>query len=180
MPAQKDESKYLVTGYTGKFVAKLDSKNRLTIPASLRKTHLPSKSRSKKEKNRFMLTRGLDGGLTLFPITEWKRIEERLSEIPFTHRDFRHFTRILYSEAAEVVLDSQGRIPISKDHKDLVGLRHETLIIGVGRWIEIWNPDRYQGYIGGVGISYETAAEQLFPGNNEAESAHTGAGRKGA
>ncbi len=152
-------------GYEGKFPVVLDDKNRLTLPAVLRRTQPQAKSRSRKVAARFVLTRGFEGGLALYPAAEWLRIQEKLSEISFTQREFRYFNRILHAEAAEVVLDAQGRIPISKDHKELAGIDREATVIGAGRWMEIWHPERYKEYIAGFGMSWEEAAEKLFQGS---------------
>ena len=165
MPVLRGELKYRIMGYEGKFSVVLDDKNRLTLPAVLRRTQAGIRSRSRKVSIRFVLTRGFEGGLALYPEGEWIRILERLSEKSFTQREFRYFNRILHSEAAEVVLDTQGRIPVSRDHKELAGIDREAMVIGAGRWIEIWNPDRYARYIADFGMSWEDAAEKLFPGS---------------
>ncbi len=158
MPTLREESKFKITGYKGKFQATLDDKNRLTLPAALRKTHAPIKSKSKKAKDRFVLTKGFDGGLALYPVSEWMRIEEKLSEGSYTHPEFRYFSRIFYESASEVVLDSQGRIPISKNHQAIAKVSRDILVIGRGKVIEIWNPDRYSEYISGFKKSWEEAA----------------------
>lgn len=165
MPALRDQLKLRVMGYEGKFPAVLDDKNRLTLPAALRRTQPPGNSKSKSLHNRFVLTRGFEGGLALYPAAEWMRIQDKLSEVSFTQREFRYFNRILHSEASEVVLDSQGRLPISKDHQELAGINRDAVVIGAGRWIEIWNPERYGKYIADFGMSWEDAAEKLFPGS---------------
>jgi MraZ protein len=165
MPALRDDMKFRIMGYEGRFSVVLDDKNRLTLPAVLRRTQPQSKSKSKKVSARFVLTRGFEGGLALYPAIEWMRIQEKLSEASFTQREYRYFNRILHSEAAEVVLDSQGRIPISKDHKERAGLDREAAVIGAGRWIEIWHPERYEKYLADFGMSWEEAADRLFSGS---------------
>ncbi|MBU1318922.1 MAG: division/cell wall cluster transcriptional repressor MraZ [candidate division Zixibacteria bacterium] len=164
MPALRDETKIRVTGYKGKYSAILDDKNRLTLPAPLRKTPPRAKSRSKKTQDRFVLTRTLDGGLALYPVSEWILIEAKLSEGPFTHPDTRYFSRILYASAIEVVLDSQGRIPVSKPHQEMAGIARDVTVTGHGHFIEIWNPKRYKQYVAGYGKSWEDAARDLNPG----------------
>jgi MraZ protein len=165
MPNLREELKLRLMGYEGRFLVVLDDKNRLTLPAALRRTQPRVKSRSKKMTDRFVLTRGFEGGLALYPASEWMRIQEKLSDVSFTQREFRYFNRILHSEAAEVVLDLQGRIPISKNHKELAGLSRDAVVIGAGRWIEIWNPRRYKKYLAEFGMSWEESAEKLFPGS---------------
>jgi len=164
MPALRDETKIRVTGYKGKYNAILDEKNRLTLPASLRKTQPRAKSRSKKTQDRFVLTRTLDGGLALYPVSEWMLIEEKLSDGSFTHPDTRYFSRILYADAVEVVLDSQGRIPVSKSHQEIAGIDRDIMVNGRGHFIEIWNPERYKQYVSGYPKTWEEAAKDLNPG----------------
>ncbi len=161
MPALREESKFRITGYKGKFQATLDAKNRLTLPAALRRTHAPTKSKSKRAKDRFVLTIGFDGGLALHPVSEWMKIEEKLSEGSYTDPDFRYFRRILYESAAEVVLDSQGRIPISKTHQEIAKIKRDVLVIGQGKFIEIWNPDLYGYYISRFKKSWEEAGRRF-------------------
>jgi len=159
MPNLREESKTLVAGYEGEYSVALDDKNRLTLPAAFRRVQRPDMPTE--YANRFVMTRGLDGGLALYPIPEWRRIEETLMKMPFTERKFRFFNRMLHSKATEVIVDKQGRIPVSKDHKDIAGIDREALVVGGGRWIEIWNKAQWDEYVDGFGESWEETAESL-------------------
>lgn len=159
MPNLRDESKVLVAGYEGEFTVALDDKNRLTLPAPFRKVQRPDMPSD--FANRFVMTKGLDGGLALYPIPEWRRIEENLMKMPFTHSKFRYFNRMLHSNATEVIIDKQGRIPVSKGHKSIAGIDREALVVGNGRWIEIWNKDEWDKYLSEFGESWEETAEDL-------------------
>ena len=59
--------------FTGEYYNTLDSKNRLSIPAKFRKALNPINDRT------FVLTRGFDKCLLLYPVTEWSKVEEQLS-----------------------------------------------------------------------------------------------------
>jgi MraZ protein len=164
MPVLRDESKIRVTGYKGQFTAVLDDKNRLTLPAALRRTPPRSKSKSKNAQDRFVLARAFNGGLALYPVSEWERVEEKLSEGPFNDPDMRFYARVLFASAGEVVLDSQGRLPISKTHQEQAGIDREMIVTGQGKFIEIWNPERYRQYVEGYPKSWEEAAKDLNQG----------------
>jgi len=159
MPNLRDESKIKVTGYKGEFTASMDSKNRFTLPATLRKTPPKTKSRSKNTKDRFVITRGLDGGLALYPVTEWIKIEEKISEGSYTQPEARYFRRVLFGSAVEVVLDSQGRIPLSKLHQEISGIDKELIVVGNGTFIELWSPEKYNAYLGRPDMNFEDAAK---------------------
>jgi MraZ protein len=147
VPVLRDESKFRLTSYSGEFAASLDDKYRLTLPADLRRPRPRISGRDKEMSNRFMLLRGLDKGLGLYPLAEWERIDNNLKQGATTDPDFRYFFRILYASGLEVVLDAQGRIPVSKMHRELAKIDREVIVTGQSHKIEIWNPRVYREYV---------------------------------
>ncbi len=144
-------------GFFGRFIALMDSKGRISLPSKLR-----PESRKEIDKETFVLTKGLDGCLALYPENEWEKIQQRLDTLSFTRKDFRYFSRMLHSAAVAVTLDRQGRLLIPTHLQQDAGLAKEVLVIGAYRWIELWEPERYQGYLEEYGQSYEEVAEKLF------------------
>ena len=123
----------------GKYKSSLDSKNRLVLPARLRKSKsVPLDS--------FVLTLGLDKCLFLFPVPEWDRIEQQLENYNFTHQDANFFTRMLYSNALEVALDRQHRISVPAELLTAVSIDRDLLILGAGKPIELWSPAMFEEY----------------------------------
>ncbi len=155
----------LVSGFFGQYHTTLDEKGRFALPSKLRNVMgangKPLLSGSP------VLTAGLDGCLCLYPEDEWQRMEDRLSTLPFTRKDFRYFSRRLYEAAAMVAPDRSGRILIPSHLIQAVGLEKDLLVTGVNRWIEIWNPQRHSDYLEQFGRSYEEVAEQLFSGQDD-------------
>ena len=47
-----------------------------------------------------------------YPMNEWRKLEEKLKDLPVTKKDARAFTRFFFSGATEVEIDKQGRINI--------------------------------------------------------------------
>ncbi len=151
-------------GFYGQFTVLMDEKGRISLPSKLR----PSEKQAKQD-NEFILTKGLDGCLALYPTSEWQQIQQRLGELNFTQKDFRYFSRLLHSVAVNINLDRQGRLLIPSHLQQDAGINKEILAIGVYRWIEFWNPESYRQYLSQYGQSYEDVAEKLFDLNRGQE-----------
>ena len=151
-------------GYFGQYTVLMDQKGRIGLPSKLR----PSSGDTKITES-FMLTKGLDGCLALYPEKQWQLIQERLNTLDFTRKDYRYFSRLLYSVAVPVNLDRQGRMIIPGHLQKVAGLDREVLIIGANRWIELWHPPQYREYLEQYGQSYEEVAEQLFDVNRQSK-----------
>lgn len=149
-----------MVGLVGQTTVTLDERGRFPLPSKFRSAIdltgqlLISESA--------VLTKGLDGCLALYPEAEWQELQHRLSGIPFTTKESRSFTRRLYSLAESVDLDKAGRILVPSRLIAEAKLRKEILVIGVNRWLEIWDPVRYDFFMEQSAGSYEDAAERLF------------------
>ena len=153
----------LLTGFYGQYQTTLDAKGRFALPAKLRSV----KDASKKIilDGNLVLTKGLEGCLSLYPEPEWEIIQNRLSSLNFTKKDYRSFGRRFYSSAAIVTPDRNGRILVPSHLLQEAHLEKELLVIGVNRWVEIWNPERYRYYLEQFAGDYEDVAERLFSGD---------------
>ena len=114
----------------------LDSKGRLIIPSRYRE-HLQGE---------FVITRGLDRCITLYPIGVWEEIAHKVTELPITDPRGRALRRIFFSDANKVELDRQVRILIPDRLREFAGLipAKEVAIVGLDRFIELWDPDQWQ------------------------------------
>ena len=153
-----------MAGFYGQYRTTLDNNGRFALPSKLRSV----KGDGDKPllSDELVLTKGLEGCLSLYPQNEWQDIQNRLSSLNFTKKDFRFFSRRFYSSAAYVAPDRNGRIIIPSHLIDEAGLKKDLLIIGVNRWAEIWNPDRYEYYQKQFSGSFEEVAERLFSGDD--------------
>lgn len=150
-------------GFYGQYKTTIDNQGRLSLPSKLRA--VPGDGDKALLSEEIILAKGLEGCLSLYPQREWEDVQRRLSALHFTKRDFRFFSRRFYSSAAKATPDKNGRIVIPAHLIEEAGLKKELLVIGVNRWIEIWNPDRYQYYLEQYTGSYEEVAERLFSGD---------------
>ncbi len=119
--------------FLGEYLHNIDTKGRLTLPA---------KFRAELAKG-VVVTRGLDGCLFVYPMDEWEKVAEKINSLPFTRKDARSLTRLMYSRASDCVPDKQGRILLPSYLREFANLDGETVIIGLYSYLEIWNPERW-------------------------------------
>ena len=121
--------------FIGEYQYSLDSKGRINIPAKFRQ------SMSKDNNKTLVATRGQDPCIWIYPIKEWKKIEDELRKLSSISGIHRTFIRQIARSATPSTCDKQGRIIISPSLLSYAGLNKEALILGMINKIEIWNPD---------------------------------------
>lgn len=136
----------------GEFQHNIDAKGRLIVPSKLRE-ELGEK---------FVLTRGLDGCLFGYPMSEWENLEAKLNEMPLAKKDARTFVRFFYSAATECELDKQGRINIPSTLRNYAALTKECVIIGVSNRIEIWDETRWEDFSAEAEENFYEIAENMI------------------
>ena len=121
--------------FTGEYHNSLDTKNRLNIPAKFRKVLDPVNDRT------FVLTRGFDQCLILYPLEDWSKVEEQLSKLSSIRGQHRSFVRSVTRYATSVQYDGQGRIQIPDSLLGYSGIKKEVAVIGMINKIELWDPN---------------------------------------
>ncbi len=137
--------------FMGEFQHSLDAKGRLIMPAKFRELL----------GNSFILTKGLDRCLFVYPKDEWTVLEQKLKALPFTHKDARAFIRFFFSGAVEIEIDKQGRILVPPPLREHAGIDKDVVIIGVSNRAEIWSQKEWDTYSSEASLSYEEIAEKL-------------------
>ena len=137
--------------FIGEYQHTLDNKGRIIIPSKFR-TELGEE---------FVMTKGLDNCLFVYPKTEWSILEEKLKQLPLTNRDARAFVRFFFSGASECDLDKQGRVLIPPNLREHSKLEKEVVIIGVSTRIEIWSKEEWDSYNNDDSLSYDSIAEKM-------------------
>ena len=137
--------------FLGEFRHTLDAKGRVIIPSKFRDSL----------GEEFVMTKGLDGCLFLFPIDEWMAFEEKLRSLPFANKDARAFVRFFTAGATESNIDKQGRALIPQNLREHSNLNKEAVIIGTPNRIEIWSEENWKDYTSDDNLSYENIAEQM-------------------
>ena len=114
--------------FMGQYEHSIDTKGRIIIPAKVR-DHLGES---------FVVTRGLDGCLFLYPDAEWQRFVEKLQSLP-SNQNTRRMQRQFLSKAMEVALDKQGRILIPSLLREIADLEKEVVFVGMMNRVEVWD-----------------------------------------
>jgi MraZ protein len=145
-----------MAAFKGSYRYTIDHKGRVNIPAKLRK------STASTSHDLYVITRGLEGCLFIYPAEEWETVEEKLRNLSFTQKSHRLFARYLLSNACDSQLDRQGRITIPQNLLEFARIKKEVLIIGLLERIEIWDPEVHQEYLNSAGKTYEEIAEEIY------------------
>ena len=137
--------------FIGEYQHTIDSKGRVILPAKFRE-ELGEK---------FVVTKGLDHCLFVYPNEEWSNLEKKLRTLPLTSRDARAFIRFFFAGAAECGVDKQGRILIPANLRQHADLNKELAIIGVSTRVEIWDRDAWDAYNNESSLSQDKIVEHM-------------------
>lgn len=123
----------MITMFMGEYNHTIDAKGRLIIPAKFREA-LGSE---------FVLTKGLDGCLFVFPMKEWEAFEEKLRSLPLIDKNARKFSRFFLAGASTCELDKQGRILVPGTLREFAQMDKEVVLTGMLDRIEVWSKEQW-------------------------------------
>lgn len=115
----------------GTYQHSLDTKGRVIFPAKLREDLGES----------FVITRGLDGCIFVYPEESWQTLGERIKELSLTKA--RNIQREFFANATIVEPDKQGRILIPANLREYAKLEKDLVIIGAFDRAEIWDEENW-------------------------------------
>jgi MraZ protein len=124
--------------YSGRYRYILEGRGRLFIPARFRR------GLGVEDDGSFVGTRGYERCIILYPLGEWRKVEEKLKESLRGEVRLRRTVRWFCSNAEVLKLDNQGRINIPQHLLEYAELKKEVMIIGVLNKIELWNPELFR------------------------------------
>jgi MraZ protein len=117
----------------GEYIHTIDDKNRVSLPVKFRK----------EMGKKIIITPGLGQCLFIFTAKEWEKVSKKLSDsdsdLSFLKADQRSFNRYMFGRAAEVEIDSIGRMLIPEFLQEGIKLRDKAAIVGVKDRVEVWN-----------------------------------------
>lgn len=127
-----------MTGFLGEYEATLDPKGRFLLPAGIKK-QLPED-----EGSHFVINRGFEKCLTIYPMSSWTPLFERISKLNDFDPKVREFRRFFLNGAIATDLDSAGRMLIPKNLMEHAGLEKDIVLVSAVNKIEIWSKTTYQ------------------------------------
>ena len=137
--------------FMGEYQHTLDGKGRLILPAKIREGLGET----------FIATRGLDDCLFIYPRTEWSALEAKLHQLPLVKPEARAFSRYIFSGAAELEADKQGRVLLPPNLREYAKLEKDVVVIGVATRVEIWSKESWARYNERMGPTVEQLSEHL-------------------
>jgi MraZ protein len=127
-----------MTGFIGEFEATLDPKGRFLLPAGIKK------QLQEGDNTQFVINRGFEKCLTIYPMSGWKPLFDRISQLNDFDPKVRAFRRYFLNGATALELDSAGRILIPKNLMEHAGLAKDIVLVSAVSKIEIWDKNGYQ------------------------------------
>ncbi|WP_018753262.1 division/cell wall cluster transcriptional repressor MraZ [Paenibacillus sanguinis] len=141
--------------FMGEFQHSIDDKGRIIIPAKFRDLL----------GNSFVVTRGLDQCLFVYPSQEWEVLEQKLKALPLMKSDARAFTRFFFSGATECEWDKQGRVNLPGNLRQYAKLEKDCVVLGVSNRVEIWSKNTWEQYFQQSEDTFNEIAEKLVDFN---------------
>ncbi len=143
-------------GFKGQATYSVDGKGRIAIPSRMRTCMSPEAH------NTLVATRGFERCIFVYPLDGWMEIEEQISALNPYSRKHRAFIRRFMRWADEVTIDAKGRIPLQRPLLEYAGIEKTSLILGNQKYLEIWDPQRFDDYLEAEEADYETLAAEVM------------------
>jgi MraZ protein len=120
--------------FFGKYTLQLSNTNRLTLPSEFRMA----------VSTPVYLTQGFDRNLLLISPQAFNTIYSHIKATSISDPLSRLMSRLFLGGAAEVAIDSSGKIELPSSLCNYAGLGSEIVIVGQGDYSEIWSPELWQ------------------------------------
>jgi len=127
-------------GFLGEYEATLDAKGRFLLPAGLKK-QMPDE-----DGNAFVINRGFEKCLTMYPLSSWEPIFTNISKLNDFDPKVREFRRWFLNGAIQMDLDSAGRLLVPKNLVEHARIDKDIVLVSAVNKIEIWDKKTYQQF----------------------------------
>lgn len=138
--------------FMGEYKHNIDAKGRIIIPAKFRQ----------ELGDKFVITRGMDGCLFGYPMTEWESFQNKINELPVSKKDARSFTRFFFSAAVECEFDKQGRINLPSNLREYASIIKKCVVVGVSNRFEIWSEQLWSEFSEDAEANFSEIAENMI------------------
>ncbi len=122
----------------GEYECTLDTKQRIRVPAGLL-TQLTGDDAGK-----FVVTRGIDPCLYLYPQSEFYTEMDNVSKIQENSEEDRDYKTQFYSGTAILNIDSSDRVLIPKLHLQHAGISKDIIMVCMKNKVAVWSMERFR------------------------------------
>lgn len=152
----------------GEFACKLDAKLRIALPSALKK-QIPVAA-----EGRFVINRGFEKHLVLYPLNEWEIITAQMDQLNLYVKKHREFVRYFHRGATELALDGSGRLLLPKRLLTYAGIKEEIVLLAYAKRIEVWDSQLYDsGVVENEPEDYAKLAEEIMGNKSSSKSEDT-------
>ncbi len=149
-------------GFLGEYEATLDAKGRFLLPAGFKK-QLPEDSSA-----RFVINRGFEKCLSLYPIKSWDAIYNEISKLNDFDPKVREFRRYFLNGATILELDSANRLLLPQSLKEYASLEKDIVLVSAVNKMEIWEKSKYQQFFESFSPeAFSSLAQEVMAGINK-------------
>ncbi len=125
--------------FLGEYRVNFSGQGRIIVPKKIREALGKIKT--------FTLTKGFERCLSGFRNEEWEKGAADLMGTSVLEMQKSDMKRHLFSGASVIEIDEQGRVIIPRNLIEYAGLTGaEAIIIGVGTYFEVWEPEKWKEY----------------------------------
>ena len=144
-----------MASFIGEYEVAVDAKGRFLAPASFRK------QLAEGEKEQFIVKRGFESCLDIYPLAVWQKISDKLSKMNDLVEEVRDFKRVFMNGATMVDLDSADRMLIPKHLQEYAGIKKDAVLAAQGTRMELWDKDTYQNYMKQKTVDVKALTEKV-------------------
>ncbi len=143
----------------GEYECRLDEKGRLKLPAPL------IKQLADKQLRNFVLNRGFEPCLMLYPEPTWQQISQEINQLNQYSKQNRDFIRYFYRGASPVEADAMDRILVNKRLLEYAEIQKDLVLFAYDSKIEIWAKEKYEKLLNQEPSDFSDLAELVLGKN---------------
>ncbi|MDR2720821.1 MAG: hypothetical protein LBB15_00840 [Puniceicoccales bacterium] len=125
--------------YVGEHIRSIDAKARVALPAKWRF--------GKGNDCVYLALPSPPGCITVYPPNMVEKLSEKVAEVSLGDDVGQRILTRLFSQADQLICDSQGRVQINKFLLSHANLEKEAIVVGNFVTFSIWKPERYGKYM---------------------------------
>ncbi len=144
----------------GEYECRIDAKGRVMMPSALKKqitTDAPGL---------FVMNRGFEKCLVLYPKPEWNTISDDLNKLNLFSKKNRDFFRYFMRGATQIELDGNNRFLIPRSLLDYARIEQDLILFAYANRIEVWNKSTYQNLLTDEPDDFANLAEEVMVNKN--------------
>ena len=142
--------------FIGEFECKVDPKGRLMIPSGLKKQLSPE------AQDKFVVNRGFEKCLVLYPSNEWTKISAEVNKLNLYNKKNRDFARYFFRGATELSMDTSGRVLLPKTLLEYAEVNNDLVLFAYSNRIEVWSKQNYDNLLTDEPEDFSSLAEEVM------------------